>query len=70
MTAGYSGTPLIKKLGINPGFRVRFGNPPKGYDNTLGRLPATATIASTTRGSFDFVQIFADTLGLGQPRLM
>jgi len=27
MTAGYSGTPLIKKLGINPGFRVRFVNP-------------------------------------------
>jgi len=28
MTAGYSGTPLIKKFGTKPGFRVRFVNPP------------------------------------------
>ena len=60
MTAGYTGTPLSKKLGINPGFRVRFVNPPKGYDKTVGRLPATVSVASAARGTFDFVQIFAD----------
>ena len=60
MTAGYSGAPLVKKLGIKPGFRVRFVNPPKGYDKTLGRLPVEVTVASTTRGTFDFIQIFAD----------
>lgn len=60
MTAGYSGTPLVKKLGIKPGFRVRFINPPKRYDKTLGPLPAEVTIASATRGTFDFIHIFAD----------
>ncbi len=60
MTAGYSGTPLVKKLGIKPGFRVRFVNPPKVYNKTLGRLPVEVMVASTTRGKFDFIQIFAD----------
>lgn len=34
-TAGYSGTPLIKKLGINPGMRVRLINTPPDYFDLL-----------------------------------
>jgi hypothetical protein len=30
--AGYSGTPLVKKLGIKPGARVQFLNTPRGFD--------------------------------------
>jgi hypothetical protein len=30
-TAGYSGTPLAKKLGIKPGFKIRLVNPPSHY---------------------------------------
>ncbi len=39
---------------------MRFVNPPKGYDKTLGRLPADVTVAATRRGAVDFIQIFAD----------
>jgi hypothetical protein len=34
-TAGYSGTPLIKKLGIKPGFIVLLLNEPPGYFDLL-----------------------------------
>jgi len=37
--AGYSGTPLPKKLGIKPAHRVAFLGAPKGFDETLGELP-------------------------------
>ena len=32
MTAGYSGTPLPKKLGIKPGHRVLLLNAPEGFE--------------------------------------
>jgi hypothetical protein len=31
MTAGYSGTPQARKLGIKPGLRVAFDSPPAGW---------------------------------------
>ncbi len=37
--AGYSGTPLIKKLGIKEGFRLRFVGAPENYSELLGPLP-------------------------------
>jgi hypothetical protein len=37
--AGYSGTPLPKKLGIKEGHRVALLNPPEGFAGTLGTLP-------------------------------
>jgi hypothetical protein len=39
-TAGYSGTPLVKKLGIKPGARVRFVNDPPEFKPLLADLPA------------------------------
>jgi hypothetical protein len=38
--AGYSGTPLPRKLGIKPGQRVAVVNPPSGF--TLGPLPGVS----------------------------
>ena len=38
-TAGYSGTPLPKKLGIRPGTRLTLIDPPPGFDAILGPLP-------------------------------
>src|SRR5690348_7225789 len=38
--AGYSGTPLVKKLGIKPGDRLALVNAPKGFDRELDGLPA------------------------------
>ena len=40
MPAGYSGTPLVKKLGIKPGHRVLFVNDPPGFKPLLEDLPA------------------------------
>jgi Tetratricopeptide repeat len=37
--AGYSGTPLVQKLGIKPGHRVALVNPPDDFAKTLGELP-------------------------------
>jgi hypothetical protein len=38
--AGYSGTPLAKKLGIVDGMRVHAGNAPADYEALLAPLPA------------------------------
>ena len=43
-TAGYSGTPLAKKLGIKPEHVVELWNAPKGYLATLGELPPGVTL--------------------------
>ncbi|XVU28470.1 DUF3052 domain-containing protein [Actinoplanes sp. CA-054009] len=37
--AGYSGTPLYRKLGIKPGHRVALLDAPAGFAATLGGLP-------------------------------
>ncbi|HSU14449.1 hypothetical protein [Longimicrobium sp.] len=37
--AGYSGTPLPKKLGIKPGHRLRILDAPADFAATLGELP-------------------------------
>ncbi len=37
--AGYSGTPLVRKLGIKPGARVALIGAPAGFEATLGELP-------------------------------
>lgn len=37
--AGYSGTPLPKKLGIKPNFTVALIDAPKDFETTLGELP-------------------------------
>lgn len=41
--AGYSGTPLVRKLGIKAGSRFAIVNPPPGFDATLGPVPEGAT---------------------------
>ena len=55
--AGYSATPLVKKLGIKPGFHIAFVSAPAGYANTLD-LPADVTINSRTGKPLDFAQLF------------
>jgi hypothetical protein len=52
--AGYSGTPLVKKLGIKPGFNVAFVNAPGNVTESLD-LPSDVTINSRSRQPLDFV---------------
>src|SRR5215472_17845655 len=42
--AGYSGTPLPKKLGIKERSRVATLGAPPGFERTLGKLPEGARI--------------------------
>ena len=58
MAAGYSGTPLIKKLGIKDGSRVAFVNAPSDFRQTLGPMPAKAKVANQTQDGLDLVLLF------------
>jgi hypothetical protein len=55
--AGYSGTPLVAKLGIKAGARAQIVNPPADFSETLGSLPEGVTLVS--RGSVDFGMLFS-----------
>jgi hypothetical protein len=47
--AGYSGTPLPKKLGIKDGFRVWFVNAPQDFDEILNLSADTRVIFARTK---------------------
>jgi CheY-like chemotaxis protein len=53
--AGYSGTPLPKKLGIKADFVVALVNAPESFDRTLGELPARAVLRQGLRGRSDLI---------------
>jgi hypothetical protein len=42
--AGYSGTPLVRKLGIKPATRLALIGAPDAFDATLGELPEDVTV--------------------------
>ena len=44
--AGYSGTPLVQKIGIKAKDRLLLLNPPKAFDKELTPLPADVELAS------------------------
>lgn len=54
--AGYSGTPLVKKLGIKPGARVSLVNAPDDFRTTLGALPDDVKFVNTK--SLDLILYF------------
>lgn len=57
--AGYSGTPLLKKLGIKPGFYVILQNEPAVYLDWLSPLPEGVTIIrKSSKDDVDFVHLF------------
>src|SRR5713101_4753668 len=55
--AGYSGTPLVKKLGIKSGFNVAFVNAPPDFTRDLD-LPTEVTINSKSHKPLDFALLF------------
>jgi hypothetical protein len=57
--AGYSGTPLPKKLGIKPGHRVRFVAAPPEFAAALGELPPDVDVrAEDGETDLDLVVFF------------
>ena len=56
--AGYSGTPLPKKLGIREDARAAFPGEPAGFRATLGALPDGAEVRTRARGPLDVIVAF------------
>lgn len=60
MTAGYSGTPLAKKLGIKDGMRVATIDAPANYLDLLAPLPPDVTVIEATGADADILHIFTN----------
>jgi hypothetical protein len=59
MIAGYSGKPLIEKLGLKEGFRARVISAPDQYWALLGPLPPSVTLVDDDTPDLDFIHSFA-----------
>jgi hypothetical protein len=58
-TTGYSGTPLVKKLGITASSRVFLVDPPKEYEQLVKPLPVGVAFVTRASQSVDIAHIFA-----------
>ena len=56
--AGYSGTPLPRKLGIKEGSRVGLVNPPDEMESKLAPLPDGVELRTRARGPLDVIVFF------------
>ncbi|MEA2285275.1 MAG: hypothetical protein QOJ21_1318 [Solirubrobacteraceae bacterium] len=56
--AGYSGTPLAKKLGFKPAMAAAYVDAPEGFDALVGELPDGVTVRRQLRGPLDLVVCF------------
>jgi len=56
--AGYSGTPLPKKLGIKEQSRIAFVNAPEDFQSYLGPLPSSAEVVTRITKPLDLVLLF------------
>lgn len=58
--AGYSGTPLARKLGLKEGMAVHVAHPPAGYRDWLAPLPAGVRWLPTLSAEAALVHLFVD----------
>lgn len=58
MSAGYSGTPLVRKLGVRPGMTCAIVHPPRRYDELVPGLPEDLTFVDASTAGLDFVHLF------------
>lgn len=57
--AGYSGTPLPKKLGIKAGGKVHLLEPPAGYRKLLTPLPDAVEFVPACSATTDMIHVFS-----------
>ena len=60
-TTGYSGTPLVRKLGLGPGMRVHFAAAPAGFAALVGELPEGVRVLARPPAGLDLVMLFVVT---------
>jgi hypothetical protein len=58
-SAGYSGTPLAKKLGIGTGHRVWLAQAPANYKSLVAPLPDGVTFVTKATNTTDVAHVFA-----------
>ena len=58
MSAGYSATPLSKKLGIKQGVTLVTVNAPAQYADLISPLPDAVTLATAQSADFDLLHLF------------
>ena len=56
--AGYSGTPLPRKLGIKEGHTVAFRGAPDSFSEALGELPADVIVKARASAPLDVLVAF------------
>lgn len=56
--AGYSGTPLVKKLGLRAGMKVYLRHAPLNYFELLGEVPAGVKVVHRLLGRVEFMHLF------------
>jgi hypothetical protein len=56
---GYSGTPLVKKLGIKPSFRIKTKNAPENYLDLIAPLPDAVRLSERFRRDVDLWHLFS-----------
>jgi hypothetical protein len=59
--AGYSGKPLVQKLGIKPDARLFLANPPADFDATLDPLPPGVEVVGKSAKRLDVALLFVTT---------
>jgi len=59
--AGYSGTSLVKKLGIKPGFRMAVVDPPPNYWQLLTDLPDVDIVGARVM-HLDFLHVVCNEM--------
>lgn len=57
-TAGYSGTPLLSKLGVREGSRLALIKAPGGFSKWLPALPNGASVTERGAGEADVIVLF------------
>jgi hypothetical protein len=65
--AGYSGTPLARKLGIRAGDRIALLGAPRGW--SLGELPGDVSVRTSARGRLDVIVAFFERRAMIERRL-
>ena len=56
--AGYSATPLAKKLGIKPGCSMRIINAPEYYFDLFSDMPDAIQVLTETKSKKNFIHVF------------
>jgi hypothetical protein len=60
--AGYSQTPLQKKLGIRENAEIYIFHPPANYYDLIGALPEKVKIKKSLSGKVDFIHLFVEEM--------